>query len=126
MRCTRLAKRWRFKMGQRFTQGTTSDNESRDDTYSLGRILATAEVDSAAYHIKYAANVLRGLALYREHVEIMTAALRELQEVVIQGTERGARAALLKPHPTPGSIIQQGEDATAAFLRPSRKTGGLV
>jgi len=54
-------------------------------------------VDSAAYYIKYAAGLLRGEELYREDVEIMAAALRELQEVVIRGTERGARAALLKP-----------------------------
>ena len=98
---------------------------NNNDT-ALMRYLRKEAVDSAAYHIKYAANVLRGEELYREHVEIMTAALRELQEVVIQGTERGARALLLKPQTKQGSIIQQGEDATADFLRNASKTGGLV
>jgi hypothetical protein len=54
-------------------------------------------VVGAAYYIKYAASLLRDKELYREDVESLAAALRELQEVVIQGTERGARAALLKP-----------------------------
>jgi hypothetical protein len=99
---------------------------NNNDT-ALMRYLRKEAVDSAAYHIKYAAGLLRGEELYREDVDIMAAALRELQEVVIQGTERGARAALLKARTQArGSIIQQGEDATADFLRNASKTGGLV
>ena len=116
MRCTRPAKQWRFKMEQQSNNGS----QVRKPHHAM-------VVGSAAYLIKSAVNVLRGKELYREDVDIMTAALRELQEVVIQGTALGQRAALLKAQTKArGSIIQQGEDATADFLRNASKTGGLV
>lgn len=92
---------------------------------------ATSPVDRAAYYLSLAADELHSLELYREDVDILAHGLRRFQTVVIDGTERGRRAALLKARreetksrAQDASIIQRGPDPAADLLRAANQTVG--
>lgn len=87
--------------------------------------------DRAAYHIWGAVQELAGQELYRTDVEALIPALRQLQEAVGAGAERGRRAALLKERRDEAksraqnaSIIQRGPDPAADLLRAANQTVG--
>lgn len=88
-------------------------------------------VDTAAFHIRYACGLLRGTEMYREDIVILSEALKELQVVVVEAAHRGKTAALLKARHVAqkdraeeASIVQRGADPAADLLRAANQVGG--